>query len=86
MDNSNYLIKRIAEMPSVKIATEPVMNVVGITNENDESICTIDEKLRKRNWLTGKFVDFNLIRIVIMPHVQKIHLKNFCDDLEKITN
>ncbi|MFX0029585.1 MAG: tyrosine decarboxylase MfnA [Candidatus Hermodarchaeota archaeon] len=86
MDNSNYLIKRIDEIPGVKIATDPVMNVVGITTENGESICTIDEQLRMRNWMTGKFEDFNLIRVVIMPHVQKIHLKNFCDDLEKITS
>ncbi|MFX1280141.1 MAG: tyrosine decarboxylase MfnA [Promethearchaeota archaeon] len=85
MDNTNYLIKRIGEIRGVKLATEPVMNIVGITTENGQSICTIDEQLRKKNWMTGKFIDFNLIRVVLMPHVQKIHLDKFCDDLEKIT-
>ena len=85
MDNTSYLIKRIREIQGIKIPAKPVMNVVGITTENGESVCEIDEQLRKRNWLTGKFEEFNLIRVVVMPHVQKAHLKNFCDDLEKIT-
>jgi tyrosine decarboxylase/aspartate 1-decarboxylase len=85
MDNTNYLVKRIGEIRGFKLPTEPVMNIIGITTENGESICSIDKQLRKRNWMTGKFVDFNLIRVVIMPHVQKIHLDNFCDDLEKIS-
>lgn len=85
MDNTSYLIKRIGEIQGIKIATKPVMNIVGITTESGESICKIDEQLRKRNWMTGKFEDFNLIRVVVMPHVQKVHLKNFCDELEKIT-
>ena len=85
MDNTSYLVKRVREIQGIKITTEPVMNVVGITTENGESICKIDKQLRKRNWLTGKFEEFNLIRVVVMPHVQKAHLKNFCDDIEKIT-
>ena len=52
------------------------MNIVGITTENGENICEMDKKLRKRNWMVGKFENLNLIRIVIMPHVQKFHLKN----------
>jgi tyrosine decarboxylase/aspartate 1-decarboxylase len=85
MDNTSYLIKRIGDIKGIKITTKPVMNVVGITTENGESICKIDNQLRKKNWFTGKFEDFNLIRVVVMPHVQKDHLENFCDDLEKIT-
>lgn len=84
MKNTQYLTKRINEIKGVKLASNPVINVVGITTENNESICEIDEELRKRNWMIGKFEDFNLIRVVIMPHVQKKHLQSFTDDLEKI--
>jgi len=84
MNNTNYLVKRISEIKGIKIATKPIMNIVGITTENGDKICKIDEELRKRNWLTGKFEEFNLIRVVVMPHVQKFHLQNFINDLENI--
>ncbi|MFX1377202.1 MAG: tyrosine decarboxylase MfnA [Promethearchaeota archaeon] len=84
MENTNYLVKRVNKIEGVKIVVEPIMNVVGITTKNGDSICKIDDELRKRDWMTGKFEEFNLIRIVVMPHVQKIHLKYFVDDLEKI--
>ena len=84
MDNTNYLAKRISEINGIKLAANPVMNVVGITTENGESICEIDEELRKNKWMLGKFVDFNLIRVVLMPHVKRDHISNFSSDLEKI--
>ncbi len=84
MDNTGYLVKRISEISGIKLATTPVMNVVGITTENGESICKIDEELRIKNWMLGKFEDFNLIRVVIMPHVEKEHLSHFINDLELI--
>ena len=83
MENTQYLKKRINEIKGLKLATNPVINVVGITTENGESTCQIDEELRKRKWMVGKFEEFNLIRVVIMPHVQRIHLQNFIEDLEK---
>ncbi len=84
MDNTKYLSSQITDIPGIKLVTDPVTNVVGITTESGESICKIDEELRKRNWLLGKFEEFNLIRVVIMPHVQKSHLQNFIEDLTKI--
>lgn len=84
MDNTNYLAKRIGEIEGIKIATKPIMNIVGIMTDNGDKICKIDEELRKRNWLTGKFEEFNLIRVVVMPHIQKVHLQNFVKDLEDI--
>ncbi|MFW9900005.1 MAG: tyrosine decarboxylase MfnA [Candidatus Thorarchaeota archaeon] len=84
MKNTRYLTKRIDEINGVRLATNPIINIVGITTENNNSICEIDEELRKRNWMVGKFEDFNLIRVVIMPHVQNKHLVDFTNDLEKI--
>ncbi|MFX0188255.1 MAG: tyrosine decarboxylase MfnA [Candidatus Hodarchaeota archaeon] len=84
MENTKYLEKRISEINGIKLATEPVMNVVGITTENGESICKIDDELRKRSWMLGKFTNFNLIRVVIMPHVKKSDLHKFVQDLEEV--
>ncbi|MFW9970419.1 MAG: tyrosine decarboxylase MfnA [Candidatus Odinarchaeota archaeon] len=84
MENTKYLCKRINEIDGLKLVAEPVMNVVGITTESGESICQIDDELRKRNWMVGKFKEFNLIRVVIMPHVQKGRLRNFANELEII--
>jgi len=85
MDNTKYLTKLISEMEGIKLATEPIMNIVGLNLKNGQSICELDEKLRKRNWMIGKFIDFNLIRVVIMPHVKKEHLLDFFNDLEEIS-
>ncbi len=84
MENTEYLTDQINDMKGIKLVANPITNVVGITTENGESICKIDEELRKRNWMLGKFEEFNLIRVVIMPHVQKSHLQNFVEDLENI--
>ena len=84
MESTEYLINRVAKIDGVKIAVKPEMNVVGLTTENGESICEIDDKLRAKNWMLGKFLNLNLIRVVIMPHVTKTHLERFCDDLEEI--
>jgi tyrosine decarboxylase/aspartate 1-decarboxylase len=84
MENTDYLCKRIKEIEGVKLATNPVMNIVGITTENGKSICELDEKLRNRDWMLGKFEDFNLIRVVIMPHVKQSHLSEFADDLKVV--
>jgi tyrosine decarboxylase/aspartate 1-decarboxylase len=84
MLNTDYLAKKISEIQGIKLATKPVLNIVGITTENKESICEIDNKLREKNWMLGKFIDFNLIRVVMMPHVKYEHLHRFIDDLEEI--
>jgi len=84
MENTYYLRNRITEIDGIKLATEPLMNIVGLTLENGENISKLEEELRKRNWMLGKFINFNLIRIVLMPHVKQEHLSDFIDDLEEI--
>lgn len=84
MLNTDYLANKISEIQGIKLATKPVLNLVGITTEGNASICEIDNKLRKKNWMLGKFIDFNLIRVVMMPHVKYEHLTRFVEDLEEI--
>ncbi len=84
MEKTRFLSKEIDELSGVKLAAQPKMNVVGITTENGNSICKIDEELRKKKWMLGKFEDLNLIRVVVMPHVKRDHLTSFIEDLKKI--
>jgi tyrosine decarboxylase/aspartate 1-decarboxylase len=85
MENTKYLSKRIKQIEGIKLAAEPLMNILGITTKNGKSICELDEKLREYDWMLGKFERFNLIRVVVMPHVKKSHLKAFGNDLETVT-
>ena len=84
MENTQFVIKRVNEIEGIKLAADPLMNIVGLTTENGESMHEIDMELREKNWMTGKFEAFNLIRIVIMPHVKREHLSKFLKDLEDI--
>ena len=84
MENTEYLKQRISEINGIKLAVDPIMNVIGITTEKGDSICEIEKALRNNNWMLGKFLDLNLIRVVVMPHVKREHLSNFVSDLEKI--
>ena len=84
MDNTEYLINRINEIEGIQLAARPIMNVAGITTVNGKSVCELDTELRNRRWYLGKFLNFNLVRVVVMPHVKREHLARFCDDLEKV--
>ena len=82
MDNTEYLVKLISEIEGIKLAADPEINIVGITTESGECISELNDELRKRKWMLGKFIEFNLIRVVIMPHITKTHLLKFAKDLE----
>ena len=84
MENTKFLAQRISEIDGVKLVVDPVMNVVGITTESGNSVCELEKILRNNKWMLGKFLDFNLVRVVIMPHVKREHLIEFSSDLEKI--
>ena len=84
MDNTLHLEKKINEIPRIKVPVKPVMNIVGITSDDNISMSLIDQELRKKNWMLGLFNDINLLRAVIMPHVKKDHIDRFCEDLENI--
>ncbi len=83
MKNTKFLAAQIRNIDGIQLAAEPSMNILGITTENGDSICELDGELRKSDWMLGKFEEFNLIRVVVMPHVEKDHLENFIIDLKK---
>lgn len=85
MENTLYLTKQIEDIPNIKVASKPLMNVVGITTENSVSVAKIDSELRKNKWMLGLFNDINVLRAVIMPHVKKEHIDKFCEDLSVVS-
>jgi tyrosine decarboxylase/aspartate 1-decarboxylase len=85
-ENTLYLEKRIQEIKGIESAHRPQMNILGIktTDGIPSSICKVDENLRKMGWGLGIFKKLNLARLVVMPHIKRNHLEDFCRDLEKV--
>lgn len=84
MINTELLANLIDDIEGVTLAAKPEMNIVGIKPSKDKKVSDIDKELRKRKWLVACHPDFNVIRIVVMPHVQEDHLINFAKDLKDI--
>ncbi|MHA1190943.1 MAG: tyrosine decarboxylase MfnA [Promethearchaeota archaeon] len=84
MRNTKLLVDLISEIDGVTLATEPEMNIVGIKPIKGKTITELDKQLRKRKWMVATHPEFNIIRIVVMPHVQEEHLRYFAKDLKEI--
>ena len=84
MINTKFLVDLVSEIDGVTLATDPEMNIVGIKPINGIKLSELDKKLREKKWMIATHPEFNLIRIVVMPHVQEQHLLKFTDDLRKI--
>jgi len=77
------LAREIPKIKGLDIVTEPTMNIVGLKSEVFD-VRQIAQELRLRKWAVSLFP--NHIRIVVMPHVQKRHIKKFLQDLKDIVN
>jgi tyrosine decarboxylase/aspartate 1-decarboxylase len=75
------LAKEIPKIEGLSVATEPTMNIVGLTSDVFD-IRRIAEELRLRKWAISLFPRH--IRIVIMPHVQERHVERLLQDLNEI--
>ncbi len=81
MKVTNYFASRLKEIRGIKLVREPVMNIIGFTSDQ-YSIYKIDKELRRKRWAIGCFPD--MLRVVVMPHIQKSHVDMFIHDLSKI--
>jgi len=84
LENTQFLKNRITEIKGVKLRTEPQLNVIGLTMEDNSDISKIYQELKKQAWRLGEFKELNFLRIVCMPHVKREHLERFCQNLESI--
>ena len=62
---------------------EPELNIVSFTVDN-MSVNNLQEILSKNNWEVSVAEYPHAIRIVLMPHVKKVHIDEFVRDLKRI--
>ena len=87
LENTYYLRDQIEEIPELKIATEPTMNVLGIqmTSKANMSLDKFNLLLRqKKGWALGVFKQWDILRAVMMPHIKKSHIDEFLKDVKTI--
>ena len=83
MDNTHFL-KKSLEKIGYDIIVEPELNIVAF-NHPTKSPEELSDELEKINgWKVSVANCPKAIRIVLMNHVTKTHLKEFLDDLEKL--
>jgi len=79
-------LKLAEEIPNIKglrLATKPVMNIIGLTSDVFD-VRRIAEELRLRRWAVSLFPRH--IRIVVMPHVKQQHVEKLLEDLNEISS
>ncbi|MHA1512129.1 MAG: hypothetical protein ACTSRX_10470, partial [Promethearchaeota archaeon] len=86
LENTYYLRDQIEEIPELKIATEPTMNVLGIqmTSKANMSLDKFNLLLRQKGWALGVFKQWDILRTVMMPHIKKSHIDEFLKDVKAI--
>jgi len=75
------LVEEIRGIEGLDIVTKPTMNVVGLKSEVFD-IRQLARELRHRGWAISVFPKH--IRIVVMPHLRKEHVKSFIEDLREV--
>ncbi|MBN1328006.1 MAG: tyrosine decarboxylase MfnA [Candidatus Heimdallarchaeota archaeon] len=81
LERTDYLVKRLTEIPEIKLAFKPIINIVGLTS----TVFTSNElanKLRELGWHLSIYNDW--IRIVVMPHVTREMIDRFILNLKDI--
>jgi len=81
IDNTLMLAKDIRRLNGVKLMLEPKMNIVSFTC-SQLSNKILFEKLERKGWVLSIFPTH--LRVVVMPHVKKKHLKAFVSDLSDV--
>lgn len=85
-ENTQFLYQALQQHPRLKPAVPPLCNVLGIMprTPDDPDPVQMDQELRKAGWALALFRRYGLLRFVAMPHVQREHVENFLNDLERV--
>jgi len=88
MEKTMYLKDALESIPQIHFAIKPVMNILGIqlNSECNLTIEQLDSKLRAKGWALGLFKKYQLLRCVLLPHIQIDHIDAFTHDLREILN
>ena len=83
MENTSFL-KDSLEKIGYEIIVEPELNIVAFNHPEKSPKLLADELEKINGWKVSVANCPNAIRIVLMNHVTKTHLKEFLSDLEKL--
>jgi len=79
MENALWFAEQIKRLNGVYLIREPMLNIVSFGSKR---LKKLEAELKAREW--GISAHRGYIRIVMMPHVKREHLKNFLKDLREI--
>ena len=82
MENTRFLEKGLIEI-GYEVVCKPELNIVAF-NHPDMDANILAEKLEKLNWKVSVAKCPKSIRVVLMNHIKKHHLKILLEDLKKI--
>lgn len=82
MDNTLYFAENLKKI-GYEIICEPELNIVAF-NHPDMDAHTLAEKLEKLDWRVSVAKCPVAIRVVLMNHIKKHHLKELLEDLKEI--
>lgn len=80
---TKYTYNLLKNINHVNMVCEPELNIVSFTVDN-MSVNNLQEILSKNNWEVSVAEYPHAIRIVLMPHVKKVHIDEFVRDLKRI--
>lgn len=79
---TKYLAEEIKKL-SLELVMEPVLNIVTFKVKSAEKVVSC---LKKRGWVVSLPTYPKSVRIVVMPHIKKQHIKNFLKELKTCMN
>lgn len=80
-ENSLMLYNELMKINGIRLMIKPTMNIVGFTCQDTDDKIVID-KLMEKGWILS--LCSSHIRVIVMPHTEKKHLKLFITDLKKV--
>lgn len=82
LELTSWFSAQVEAIDGLGLIIKPEINIVGICSKCDIDIKNMLQEIRKKGWAVSEWSDY--IRITVMPHVKKRHLKKFIKDLKNI--
>jgi tyrosine decarboxylase/aspartate 1-decarboxylase len=82
MENTRFLYDGLKEI-GYDVVCKPELNIVAFNHPNVDTNL-IAEKLEEKNWKVSVAKCPKAIRVVLMNHIKKSHLKKLLEDLKDI--
>jgi len=78
LSNTEYLVGQIHNL-GFKLLCKPELNVFAFQTQNTKEFA---EKLWKKGWCISYIPRYECIRVVVMPHIKRVHAKAFATALK----